>query len=99
METQGDIRWEKSQDSATIVVFSGELDRALAAFNIATAAASMGMDVTMFFTFWGLNVVRRERGGGGRKTPLQRMLGLMNRGGSRRLRLPACTCWGAAGRP
>ncbi|MDI6873188.1 MAG: DsrE/DsrF/DrsH-like family protein [Actinomycetota bacterium] len=87
METQGDIRWEKSQDSATIVVFSGELDRALAAFNIATAAASMGMDVTMFFTFWGLNVVRRERGGGGRKTPLQRMLGLMNRGGSRRLRL------------
>ncbi|MGQ9475142.1 MAG: DsrE/DsrF/DrsH-like family protein [Actinomycetota bacterium] len=74
-------------ESATIVVFSGELDRALAAFNIATTAASMGMEVTMFFTFWGLNVVHRERGGGGRRTPLQRMLGLLNRGGARRLPL------------
>ena len=77
----------EEREGATIVVFSGELDRALAAFNIATAAASMGMEVTMFFTFWGLNVVRKEKGGGGGKTFLQRMLGVMNRGGARRLRL------------
>ncbi|WP_287152461.1 DsrE/DsrF/DrsH-like family protein [Candidatus Solincola tengchongensis] len=87
MGMQGENSAQERRDSATIVVFSGELDRALAAFNIATTAASMGMEVTMFFTFWGLNVVRRERGGGGRKTALQRMLGLMNRGGTRRLRL------------
>lgn len=74
-------------ESATIVVFSGELDRALAAFNIATTAASMGMEVTMFFTFWGLNVIRKEKGGEGDKTLLQRMLGFMNRGGARRLPL------------
>ncbi len=75
------------REAATIVVFSGELDRALAAFNIATTAASMGMEVTMFFTFWGLNVVRKDGGGGGEKVWLQRMLGLLNRGGLRRLPL------------
>ena len=77
----------EERERATIVVFSGELDRALAAFNIATTAASMGMEVTMFFTFWGLNVVARERVRGSGRDPLQRMLGLMNRGGARRLKL------------
>ena len=74
-------------EKATIVVFSGELDRALAAFNIATTAASMGMDVTMFFTFWGLNVVTREKVAAGDKDPLQKMMGMMNKGGARRLKL------------
>jgi peroxiredoxin family protein len=44
----------------TIVVFSGEMDRAMAAFNIAVGAASMGMEATMFFTFWGLNILKRR---------------------------------------
>lgn len=87
MERQGERSAKEGRESATIVVFSGEMDRALAAFNIATTAASMGIEVTMFFTFWGLNVVRRERGSGGRKTAMQRMLGFMNRGGTRRLPL------------
>ena len=51
----------KDPDKATIVLFSGELDRALAAFNIAIAAALMGSQVTIFFTFWGLNVIRKRR--------------------------------------
>jgi len=42
----------------SIVLFSGELDKALAAFVIANGAAASGWDVTMFFTFWGINVVR-----------------------------------------
>lgn len=46
---------------ATIVVFSGELDKALAAFVIATGAAASGWDVTMFFTFWGLNIIRHPK--------------------------------------
>ncbi len=45
---------------ATIVVFSGDLDKALAAFVIAQGAAATGMDVTLFFTFWGINLVRDE---------------------------------------
>lgn len=74
-------------EKATIVVFSGELDRALAAFNIATTAASMGMEVTLFFTFWGLNVVTREKAAAGDKKALQKMMGVMNRGGAGRLKL------------
>lgn len=74
-------------EKATIVVFSGELDRALAAFNIATTAASMGMEVTLFFTFWGLNVVTREKTSAGDKKVLQKMMGMMNRSGARRLKL------------
>src|SRR4030042_5342268 len=74
-------------DKATIVVFSGELDKALAAFNIATTAAAMGMEVTMFFTFWGLSVVTREKSAGGDRKTLQKMMGMMNKGGARRLKL------------
>ncbi|SDR85119.1 NADPH-dependent 2,4-dienoyl-CoA reductase, sulfur reductase [Polaribacter sp. KT25b] len=45
-------------DHKTIVVFSDDLDKALASFVIANGAASMGKRVTMFFTFWGLNVIK-----------------------------------------
>src|SRR3989441_11808606 len=47
---------ERKPDRVTIVVLSGSMDRVMSAFIIATGAASMGMQVTMFFTFWGLNV-------------------------------------------
>lgn len=50
-----------SMSKATIVVFSGELDKVLAAFVIASGAAASGWDVVMFFTFWGINVVRDPR--------------------------------------
>jgi len=50
---------EKKPDRVTLVVLSGDMDRVMAAFIIATGAASMGMRVTMFFTFWGLNALRR----------------------------------------
>ncbi len=45
-------------DHKTMVVFSDDMDRALASFVIANGAASMGKQVTMFFTFWGLNVIK-----------------------------------------
>jgi peroxiredoxin family protein len=44
----------------TMVVFSGDLDKILAAFILANGAAAMDLPVSMFFTFWGLNVLRRE---------------------------------------
>ena len=43
----------------TIMVFSGDFEKTYAAFNIANGAASMGMDVTMFFTFHGLNLLKK----------------------------------------
>ncbi len=44
---------------ATLVVLSGDMDKIFAAFTIATGAAASGMDVTMFFTFWGLQAIRK----------------------------------------
>ena len=75
------------RDKLTLVVFSGELDKALAAFIIATTGASMGMEVTMFFTFWGLNIIKRNQGGIKSQGLMRKMLNMMNRGGSKRLKL------------
>jgi peroxiredoxin family protein len=75
------------EERVTLVMFSGELDKALAAFNIAIGAASMGMEVSMFFTFWGLNIIKRNEGGGKTKGIMRRLLNVMNRGGSKRLPL------------
>lgn len=75
------------KEKLTIVLFSGELDRALAAFMLATTGASMGMEVTMFFTFWGLNVLKKNEGGFKSRGLMRKMLNRMNRGGSKRLPL------------
>lgn len=48
------------KNAQTIVVFSNDLDKALAAFIIANGAKASGYDVTLFFTFWGLNILRKE---------------------------------------
>jgi len=75
------------KEKMTIVVFSGDLDKALAAFILATTGASMGMDVSMFFTFWGLNILKKNEGASGGTGIMKKMLNFMNRGGSRRLKL------------
>jgi peroxiredoxin family protein len=49
------------RDKMTIILFSGELDKAIAAFTLATTAAAGNMEVTIFFTFWGLNILKKER--------------------------------------
>lgn len=64
-------------DDATMVVFSGELDKALASFVIAQGAQAMGKQVTMFFTFWGLNVIRKPDAPTVEKAPMERMMGMM----------------------
>jgi len=74
-------------DKTTIIVFSSDLDKVLAAFNIATGSAAMNMEVSMFFTFWGLNVVRKEKSSKKSTNWMKRMLGLLNRGGADRLKL------------
>lgn len=66
---------------ASIIVFSGDLDKAMAALTVATGAAASGMDVTMFFTFWGLNVIKK---GGLWKGEgfMGKMFNILARGGS-----------------
>ena len=71
-------------DRVTIIVFSGYLDRVLAAFIIATGAAAMGQQVSMFFTFWGLSVLKKDTELGG-KTLFQKMMAMMSPGSSQAL--------------
>jgi len=46
----------------SIVCFSGEFDKLVAAYTIATGAAATNREVTMFFTFWGLNALKKQQG-------------------------------------
>lgn len=78
---------ETKPDKVTIVVLSGDMDRVMAAFIIATGAAAMGMQVTMFFTFWGLNAIRRKGASSAAKDWLRRMFGWLNKGGAELLPL------------
>lgn len=74
-------------DGKTIVVFSGDLDKVLASFIIANGAASMGRPVTMFFTFWGLTVLRKKRAPKVKKTAMESMFGAMLPKGASKLTL------------
>jgi len=81
-----------AEDKATIVVLSGDMDKVFAAFIIATGAAAAGMDTTLFFTFWGLNAIRKENLTG--KGLMGKMVGLLNRGGINRLGPSKFNFWG-----
>lgn len=85
-DQQGAAAANGGQDK-TIIVFSGDLDRAIASFIIAAGAAAMGRKVTMFFTFWGLNILRRLEKVRVRKGFLDRIFGGMMPRGSTRLGL------------
>ncbi len=74
-----------SKDEKTIVVFSGDLDKAIAAFIIANGATSMGSKVNMFFTFWGLNVLRKENHVDVKKDFMSNMFSKMMPRGSKKL--------------
>ena len=63
-------------NGATFIVFSNELDKALASFVLANGAAATGKNVTMFFTFWGLSVLRKKTRGT-KKDFLGKMFGMM----------------------
>lgn len=68
---------QSDKNGATLVVFSGDLDKAIASFIIATGAASMGKEVTMFFTFWGLNVLKRKDKPNVSKDTMEKMFDFM----------------------
>jgi peroxiredoxin family protein len=89
---------ETSKKKVTLVVFSGDLDKVMGAFIIATGAASMGFEVVMFFTFWGLNVLKKNEGAIPARGFMRKMMGKMNRGGSERLPLSKMDMYGVGRR-
>lgn len=76
-----------NQENATIVLFSGELDKALASMIIAHGAAAQGKKVTIFFTFWGLNALRRSNHVEVKKNLIEKMFGIMMPRGASKLPL------------
>jgi hypothetical protein len=66
-----------AEDKLSMVVFSGDLDKIIAAFVIATGAVAMGMDAVMFFTFWGTPVLRDAKKSVGGKDTFGKMFGAM----------------------
>lgn len=74
-------------DGKTIIVFSGDLDKVLASFIIANGAAAMGRPVTMFFTFWGLNVLRKASRVKVQKSFIEAMFGGMMPRGAGKLKI------------
>ncbi len=73
------------RDGKTIVVFSGDMDKVMASFIIANGAAAMGRPVTMFFTFWGLNALRKPGKVDVAKSGIEKMFGAMMPRGAERL--------------
>jgi peroxiredoxin family protein len=70
---------ENAKDGVTLVVMSGDMDKAIAALNIAIGAAAMGKETNIFFTFWGVKLIQNGKLTG--KSFFGKMMGLLNRGG------------------
>ncbi|MBO4910793.1 MAG: DsrE/DsrF/DrsH-like family protein [Lachnospiraceae bacterium] len=93
----GEVGGRKVQvgDDKTFIVFSGDLDKTIAAFILANGAASLGRNVTMFFTFWGLNILRRSEHVKVKKSFIEKMFGIMMPRGSKKLGLSRMNMMGA----
>ncbi len=85
------------EDRLSMVVFSGELDKAIASFIIATGAAAMGLEVSMFFTFWGLSVIKKQKQYEG-KNILEKGFAAMLPGNTQGLGLSQMNFFGAGSR-
>lgn len=86
-EFSKEVTTKELSQGKTIIVFSGDLDKVLASFIIANGAAAMGRPVTMFFTFWGLNVLRKTEHIKVNKTIIEKMFGFMMPRGVSKLKL------------
>jgi peroxiredoxin family protein len=90
-----EIRERTPEDRAAIVVFSGDLDKVMAAFVLATGAAAAGLETSMFFTFWGLSVLKKKGASPGPKTFKERMFAMMTPSGSESLGTSKLNFFGA----
>ena len=89
---------DRVDNEKTIIVFSNDLDRAIAAFIIANGAVAMGSKVTMFFTFWGINVIRKKQHIHVPKNLLEKMFEFILPRNSRGLKLSKMSMGGIGGR-
>lgn len=80
------MQQDATKDKLSMIVFSGSFDRVLASFIIATGAAAMGSEVSMFFTFWGTSALRKPKRNL-RKDLFSRLFGFMLPRGFRDLKL------------
>ncbi|NLE02211.1 MAG: FAD-dependent oxidoreductase, partial [Fibrobacter sp.] len=71
----------------TMVIFSNDLDKMLAAFIIANGAVAMGSEVTLFFTFWGLNILRKNHHVPVSKNFIEKMFSMMMPRGAKKVKL------------
>ena len=79
------LRERTVDDAATIIVFSGDLDKVLAGFVLATGAAAAGLETSMFFTFWGLSALKKRQAPPGQKNLMEKMFAIMTPGSSEAL--------------
>ena len=91
-----DIKERVPDNKVSIILLSGDFDKAMAAFFMANGAAAMGMEVSMFFTFWGCTVIKKERRLKGKKF-MHKMINLMLPGSSKDL-APSRMSFGGIGR-
>ncbi len=94
-KTDGPALYEPREHEKTMVVFSGDLDKTIAAFIMANGAAALGRPVTIFFTFWGLNVLRRPEKVSVKKNLIETAFGLMMPRGTKKLGLSRMNMGGA----
>lgn len=92
------VRPAASGKGKTLILFSDDLDKALATFVLANGAAATGEKVTIFFTFWGLNAIKKEQKPRVEKDLFGRMFGMMLPSSSRRLKLSKMNMGGMGSR-
>ena len=73
----------ENKNGTTLIIMSGDMDKIIAALNIAIGAAAAGKETNMFFTFWGIKAIQKGNLTG--KGLFGRMMGLLNRGGINRI--------------
>ena len=95
---QAPVAAAAGERNKTFIMFSDDLDRALATFVLANGAAATGRKVSIFFTFWGLNVIKKEHKPAVRKDIFGRMFSWMLPSDSRRLKLSKMSMLGIGDR-
>jgi len=83
---------ENNKNGTTIILMSGDMDKVMAAFNIAIGAAAAGKETNMFFTFWGIKAIQKGNLVG--QSLFARMMGILNRGGINRIGPSRFNFWG-----
>lgn len=84
---QGGNKQVQKTKTTNIILFSGDYDKAMAAYIIANGAAAYDHEVTIFHTFWGLNALRKDNPPAVKKTLLETMFGKMMPRGADKLGL------------